>query len=561
MVFALLAAFTILTFLYITRLARANAEIRFLQAASDRVAAVQRQFEFSIAAVDDVGTLFDTRPGVTEAEFQRFVDPILKRNPALTALGYAPLIHAAERAEFERESAVDYPAFQITERLVQGEMVRAADRQIYAPLRYLVPIAGNEAAFGFDLMSDAMRNRAMTAARDLDEVRATAPVVLVQERSVGLSLLLARPIYRPGRPLNSAAEREIALSGWVSAVVRTGPMIQSALAPLQPSGVDFSIYDVSDWQEPAFLVEHLSRKRGTAGERQPSTRPEWFKSAGFEMAGRSYRVELSSAPTEFHARAGPAGWGLLLAGLAFSLAMAALVKTIQSSEIQQQRSSDALRVLSHRLINVQEHERARLAREIHDEIGQAITAVKLNLHALDSAGDVDSRRNILNDSNSILDRVLNQVRDITLDLRPPMLDDIGLNATLAWYLKRQVARSQLKLTYTFDEHVGRLPGNLETSVFRIVQEATTNVLRHAHASALNVAVKKNHEELEIVIADDGVGLIAEARDASHAGSLRGLRQRVGLAGGSLSIDSAPGQGTRLVVRFSPDAHAADEKAP
>lgn len=553
--FLVLAVFTALTFLNIYKLERANVEIRFLQAAADRVAAVQQQFELSIAALDNVGTFFDTRAGVTESEFQRFVDPILNRNPMLTGIGYAPLIRADRRAAFEAETAIIRPGFRITDRQTQGRMVAAAERQSYTPVRYLVPLASNEAAFGFDLSSDANRKRALTEAARFNEVRATAPIILVQETGTTLSFLLGRPLYLKGNFLDTVAEREAALTGYVTAVVRSSSMVDSALAQLQPAGIDFRIYDITETRKPTLLAEHLSRMRGVGDAGQLSENPDWLKSTEFKLAGRLFRVELASVPPAFETRAGPADWGLLLVGLAFSLAVAVLLRTIQASETKQQQSADALRVLSQRLINVQEHERASLAREIHDEIGQAITAVKLNLHALGDARDRDSRRHMLEDSNSILDRILHQVRNITLDLRPPMLDDLGLDATLAWYLNRQVSRTDLELSYAFDPTIGRLPKNLETSAFRFVQEAATNVIRHAEASVIFVSLNKQQETLQIVIEDDGIGLASQTNDKRHANSLRGLRQRVALAGGTLTIKTAPGKGIQLEVKFPLDSNA------
>ncbi len=547
--FFFLAAFTVFTFFYAHRLELANAEIRFQQASADRAAAVQRQFELSIAAVDVVGTFFDTRPGVSEQEFQRFVGPILARNPALSGLSYAPLVDASVRDEFEAQSAAAHPGFLITERLRQGEMVAAANRPSYTPVRYIVPLAGNEAALGFDLASDSARSLALTAARRANAVRATGPVILVQETDAALSFLLARPVYSVSQGLTTTTAGDAVHLGYITAVVRSGRLLQSALLQLQPAGVDFEIYDISARQQPVFLVAHQSRTRNISGNSNDTSSPAYMTSTEFQLAGRRYRIELSSVPQAFVAHIGLANWGLLLVGLAFALAIAVLLGITRASELQQQKSADALRTLSQRLINVQENERARLSHEIHDEIGQAITAVKLNLHALGDATKDHAKQNILDDSNNVLDRILHQVRDISLDLRPPMLDDLGLDAALGWYLKRQVARASLQLNYTFDKNIGRLPKSLETSVFRIVQEATTNVIRHAEADSITVSVAMAGQDLEVSIADDGQGLLAATGLQDDSNLLRGLRQRTSLSGGTLVIDSAPGGGTKLVGRF------------
>src|SRR4029079_11594166 len=150
-------------------------------------------------------------------------------------------------------------------------------------------------------------------------------------------------------------------------------------------------------------------------------------------------------------------------------------------------------------------ERRTIARELHDEIGQALTAVSVNLQNLQGAPDAPDRGEVLEESMAITQQTLRQVRDLSLDLRPSLLDDLGLGAALRWYLERQGQRLGLKIELEDGLQDVRYPAPVETTCFRVAQEAVTNVVRHASAQAVRVALRRNGSHLELVVQDDGAG--------------------------------------------------------
>jgi signal transduction histidine kinase len=205
--------------------------------------------------------------------------------------------------------------------------------------------------------------------------------------------------------------------------------------------------------------------------------------------------------------------------------------------------------LSQQLLEAQETERRHLARELHDEIGQALTAVKINLQALQrSPGDSAGR---LAESIAIVDRALQQVRNLSLDLRPSLLDDLGLVAALRWYLDRQGQRAGLATEFDARPPEIRADAAVETACFRVAQEALTNVVRHAQARRAMLELQRHNGELELTVSDDGIGFdVAAAREKAVRGGslgLLGMQERVLLMGGRMDIQSARGQGTRLVA--------------
>ncbi|MEM8530861.1 MAG: PAS domain S-box protein [Chloroflexota bacterium] len=213
---------------------------------------------------------------------------------------------------------------------------------------------------------------------------------------------------------------------------------------------------------------------------------------------------------------------------------------------------EQLQGLSHRLIEAQESERRAIAGELHDEIGQALTLVKMNLQVVQETQDNISGDS-LSESIGIVEQALQQVRDLSLDLRPSLLDDLGLIAALRWYGARQARLAGISFHFTGQVPEERLPTMLETTCFRVAQEALTNVVRHAHAQQVWMHVQAQDTILHLTIRDDGVGFdphTAQTR-AQYGNSfgLLGMRERVAIAGGKLHITSAEGEGTTVMANF------------
>jgi PAS domain S-box-containing protein len=232
-----------------------------------------------------------------------------------------------------------------------------------------------------------------------------------------------------------------------------------------------------------------------------------------------------------------------------------LAIAIQQAQLFEQvrDSHERLQALSRRLVGVQEEERRRLARELHDEIGQSLTAVKISLQTLGRRTQAMEPALLLEPSIGIVERALQQVRNLSLDLRPSLLDDLGLVPTLRWFLDRQAEWGGLSVEFGAEPAEMRLPPEIEITCFRVVQEALTNVARHAEAKRVRVKVLVRDGELQLNVGDDGVGFDIEEAMANAIGGaslgLLGMQERVLLVGGQIDIRSAPGQGTEIQTRF------------
>jgi signal transduction histidine kinase len=208
---------------------------------------------------------------------------------------------------------------------------------------------------------------------------------------------------------------------------------------------------------------------------------------------------------------------------------------------------EQLRNLSHRLVEAQEAERRYISRELHDEIGQALTALKLNLD-MSARLSKEAARTSLSEAQALANELIGRVRDISLHLRPAMLDDLGLLPTLVWHCKRYTARTMVRVHLEHDGLERPFPPDVATAAYRIVQEALTNVARHSGATEVAVRLWGNEETLSIDVADQGAGF--DLHSGCFPGStsgLSGMRERAFSLGGQLTVESSPGKGTRVAA--------------
>ncbi|MEY2504405.1 MAG: hypothetical protein QOG27_685 [Verrucomicrobiota bacterium] len=243
------------------------------------------------------------------------------------------------------------------------------------------------------------------------------------------------------------------------------------------------------------------------------------------------------------------GRSILLVGIAED------VTNQKNSEEQLRAAHGRLQILSRRFFEVQEAERRHLARELHDQIGQALTAAKINTDMLRATAPAEMAAR-LQENAAILEGLLQQTRRISLDLRPPLLDDLGLVPALCWYVDQQAERAGLQAKFLPDPLVDDVPAHIETACFRLAQEAITNVVRHSRAKKLTVKLERADNSLRLLVRDDGAGFDAIKADAraAHGASLGllGMKERAALAGGTAEIVSSPGQGTTVEVSLPLD---------
>lgn len=221
-------------------------------------------------------------------------------------------------------------------------------------------------------------------------------------------------------------------------------------------------------------------------------------------------------------------------------------------ELELADSRARLRELSAHLESVREEEKARIAREVHDELGQVLTVLKLEtaMCELVCAGQVPELDQRLQTIKRLIAQLFQLVRDVATALRPPILD-AGIASAIEWQVRRFEARTGIPCLVEVPEHVPQLADGKAIGLFRILQEALTNVMRHAGAHSVEVRLSLEHGELCLCVSDDGKGFVAEQpRQPGQSFGLVGMQERVLMLGGRLSIDSRPGEGTTLCARVA-----------
>jgi len=225
----------------------------------------------------------------------------------------------------------------------------------------------------------------------------------------------------------------------------------------------------------------------------------------------------------------------------------------KQAEEELRQSDKELRTLSARLQEVEEAERKRLSRELHDQVGQNLTALNINLNILKSQMPAEVSEKVggrLSDSIELVEETTERIRDVMADLRPEVLDDYGLVAALRWYGERFSERTGIPVTVQGSEPSPRMPEIIESALFRIAQEALTNAAKHSGGGQVAVNFEEKNEVIRLKVADNGKGFACEAFGRSKKQEGWGfltMQERAQAVGGRLQVESAPGRGTQVIV--------------
>lgn len=301
----------------------------------------------------------------------------------------------------------------------------------------------------------------------------------------------------------------------------------------------YTAEELLDQKLTVLMADPLRSRHRTALARYLSTGQRSLPWEGMEVlgqhrSGRAVALEVSFG--EFHDREGRRRF----VGVARDIT-------------DRKEAEQALVALSRRLLEVQEAERRHIAHELHDEVGQTLTALKITLHAAQQQPPDAPAAPLLQDAVKEVHRIMEQIRTLSLSLRPPMLDDLGLVAALRWHVNGVTTRTGLAVGLDVEGITERLPAKLEMACFRIVQEALNNVSKHARAAHATVTLRQEAGDLHLMICDDGVGFdVTAARKGASRGAslgLLGMEERARLLGGRFDIHSACGAGTYVQAYF------------
>jgi two-component system, NarL family, sensor histidine kinase UhpB len=230
-----------------------------------------------------------------------------------------------------------------------------------------------------------------------------------------------------------------------------------------------------------------------------------------------------------------------------------LASVLHGLLLQLEERNNQLRALSERAITAQEDERKSIARSLHDDTGQALSMLIINLERLENRlpmGEAELRSK-LESSRILASGILKELRKIVYDLRPTILDDLGLVPAIRWYARSVLEANDIQVHLSLPEEAFKLSNHLSTTLFRIAQEAINNIMRHANARNAEISLVVDQERVNLTVGDDGQGFNPEsaagqAIPLQHLGLL-GIQERAALVGGEVEVESVPGKGTRLQI--------------
>jgi signal transduction histidine kinase len=225
------------------------------------------------------------------------------------------------------------------------------------------------------------------------------------------------------------------------------------------------------------------------------------------------------------------------------------------------QQSDQLRELSNRLLQSQDEERRRIARDLHDSAGQIVTALGMHLASIAQRAVKPELRKAAQESQELVQQLSKEIRTVSYLLHPPLLEETGLSQAIRWYMKGLAERSGLKIDLDIPNDFGRLPHDMEVAIFRIVQECLTNIHRHSGGQTANIRLSHNMSKVSLEIEDDGLGMPKETlttiRTQRSGVGITGMRERVRHLGGELHIQSSS-KGTKISVTLPIVATSAPE---
>jgi signal transduction histidine kinase len=557
------------------------ARLRFERQARDAVAVIDERIQFYSDILYGLRALFASQGPVNRLQFHRFVQSLdlKQRFPGFDVVNYAVYVRGEDKRRFEEsvrnDTSLDprgYPDFRITP---------AGNRNEYYVLAYVEPMAGFEFAFGRDMGANPDVAEpvvgVLESARDSGRLTASGKPIRIKRDNrdyVGLAMRLA--VYRSDMPTITVAQRRAAYLGSIGAGFNVEDLMQGVLDQSANPSVRLQLFDAgianpgtaSATSNEWLLFDSHGLPGGTSAEdRDRSSDSEFVHFLTTEVGGRNWKVQFTAPKTAiiggFDA---VVPWMVLAGGLLSSALLFGMFYSLASSRSRAvelandmtrdlRASTEQLQAMSRQLVDVQESERRQIARELHDRVGQNLTAISINLDIMKSQigenGNTELRTR-LGDAATLLESTAGSIENVMSELRPPMLDDYGLLPALQWYGNEFWRRTGIRVSVEGDEQMERVPQTSEIALFRIAQEALNNVAKHAHARHVDIALARNGSSIVMSVSDDGMGFDAAPAMASRRRrpglGMVTMRERTQAVGGQFEIGPAPGRGARVVVR-------------
>ncbi|WP_232250953.1 CHASE domain-containing protein [Janthinobacterium sp. 1_2014MBL_MicDiv] len=527
-------------------------------------------------------SLFRANEHVSREQFHRYVANMdLKQNfPGVMNLNYAQEVSAAQYPAFEAAMRRDYPAGR--DGYPAFAIHPPGPREHYSVLVYIEPIASATDKYGYDISARPLIAEALAQSRDSSHISNSGMPVPMQSRPQLTGMAMRLPVYRIGMPTDTVEQRRAAHQGSVGIGYDLVTMVRNTLTDMPVRNVRLTLFDIGPQARTPLDLPHDMRPifDSAAGLHapwwQPGSSGKFLSSTMLiEHNGRVWQALFSVRKNDLYTRFDAfLPWLALLIGFTSAMLLYTLFHTLASSrrraiqmangmteelrasQIRLQLSHQKLRRLAAHADQIKEEERKRIAREIHDDLGQNLLVLRIDADML--ASRTQRRHPRLNArARSTLDQIdvtIKSVRQIINDLRPTVLD-LGVNAAVEWQVAQFRLRTGIACEVSESHDDICLSDQCATALFRILQESLSNISQHANASRVQVKLEKCRDTVSMSISDNGVGAAIDGRNKLGSFGLVGIEERIKLLGGTFYIESSPGAGMSVHVSVPLSADA------
>jgi signal transduction histidine kinase len=551
-----------------------DASARFAAMVNNAQATLNGRVKSYADVLRGTSSLFQTTETVTREQFHRYVKGLELDTefPGIETVNFARQITDAERPAFEAEMRAELPNAGVDPSTFR--IVPPGRRDQYTVLTYIEPRDPWTNRYGLDLQARA--TVALTLANSRDTGESSTSGTRVKLHTSGSGLAMRMPVYRPGMPLKTVEDRRAAYIGSVGIGFGVDRLVHGVLDTL-PQGMHLVITGMSPDEVPGgprgvyrrmVFFDNMVGKQVPAAEAFQLSLPigvskrDWV--SVFSIPKSKLNSDLDSYLPLAAMLVGALGTFLLFTlyqtlsssrQRAMTLARE-MTQELRASEARLQQTNERLRRLAAHAENIKESERKRIAREIHDDLGQNLLALRIEADLLASRTaekhpHLHARARWTRDQ---IDTTIKSVRQIINDLRPNVLD-LGLNAAVDWQIREFQRRTGVPCELIQESDEIPVSDRCATALFRILQESLTNIARHAFATHVRVELDCNTDRVSMSVIDNGVGIKANGGHKAGSFGLVGVEERVRILGGIFEISDAPGGGTRIHVSIPAEGMA------
>ena len=563
-----------------------DAQARFMQMARNVQSTLDGRIKTYADLLRGASSLFLTSEGVTRDAFRRYVAglDLVNEFPGTETVNFARYVTDAERAAFESEMLQD-----VDGRGRNFRILPAGRRPSYTVLTFVEPGTLWTHRIGLDLQTRPGVALALEHSRDTGEVSTSGAPVKLATGAIGLALRM--PVYRPAMPLDDVAQRRAAYLGSVGVGFSVDRLAQGLLDNMPKNATRLVISGMSPTEGPGGTpgVYRRTIYFDNRPGRIPDEGSEFRALLPVGVSERGWDIDFSVHKRSMYSEIDTfLPWVAMFAGIVGTALLYALFQTLSSSrrraivlaedmtkelrasETKLQRTNENLRRLAGHAESIKESERKRIAREIHDDLGQNLLALRIEVDLLASRTGKGHPRLRARAQWMLeqIDATIKSVRQIINDLRPNVLD-LGLTAAVDWQIAEFQRRTGVACELVSHDPDLHVSDRCATTLFRILQESLTNVSRHARATAVRVELAGDPESISMTVSDNGIGLPGAGSQKPGSFGLVGIEERVRILGGKCLISSSP-RGTTVHVAIpaadnllasAPIAAAASQPSP